>query len=128
MRGGSELGRVRGLGSAREGAHHWWRQRVTAFGNIALILWLILSLLSLPDLGYETVRTWLQSPLVAVPMALIVVNTFAHFKMGLQVVIEDYQHDESRIIALALLHIWTFGLGGLALFSILKVALTGTPR
>ncbi len=127
MRGGSELGRVRGLGSAKEGAHHWWRQRVTAFGNLFLILWLIFSLLRLPDLGFETVRGWLQSPIVAVPMALIVVNTFWHMKMGLQVVIEDYIHDSSRIVALAALHIWTFGAGGLALFSILKVALTGTP-
>jgi succinate dehydrogenase / fumarate reductase, membrane anchor subunit len=123
----SELGRVRGLGSAKEGAHHWWRQRVTAFGNLVLILWLIFSLLRLPDLGYDTVHAWLQSPLAAVPMALIVLNTFWHFRMGLQVVIEDYQHDESRIIMTALVHFWTFGLGGLALFSILKVAFSGTP-
>lgn len=127
MRGGSELGRVRGLGSAKEGAGHWWRQRVTAFGNLVLVLWLVLSLLRLPGLDYETVRTWLQAPIVAVPMALIVINTFWHMRMGLQVVIEDYQHDEARIVALAVLHIWTFGAGGLALFSILKVALSGTP-
>ena len=125
MRGGTELARVRGLGSAKEGAQHWWRQRVTAFGNLFLILWLIASLLRLPDLGYATVHGWLQSPIVAVPMVLIVANTFWHMKMGLQVVIEDYQHDEARIVALALLHIWTFGAGGLALFSILKVALSG---
>jgi succinate dehydrogenase / fumarate reductase, membrane anchor subunit len=123
----SELGRVRGLGSAKAGAHQWWNQRVTAFGNLFLIVWLIVSLLRLPGLDYETVHGWLQSPIVAVPMALIVVNTFWHMKMGLQVVIEDYVHDEGRIIALALLHIWTFGAGGLALFSILKVALSGTP-
>lgn len=127
MISGSEIKRVRGLGSAKEGAHHWWRQRLTAFGNLFLMLWLILSLLRLPDLGYETVRTWMGAPIVAVPLVLIVVNTFWHFKMGLQVVIEDYQHDSSRIVALAALHIWTFGAGGLALFSILKIALTGTP-
>ncbi len=127
MRGGSELGRVRGLGSAKEGAHHWWRQRVTAFGNLFLVLWLIVSLLILPDISFETVSSWLRSPLAAVPMALIVINTFWHMKMGLQVVIEDYIHDSSRIVALAALHIWTFGAGGLALFSILKVALTGAP-
>ena len=126
MRGGSELAKVRGLGSAHQGAHHWWHQRVTAFGNLFLMLWLIVSLLRLPGLDYETVRGWLQSPLAAVPMALIVINTFWHMKMGLQVVIEDYIHDSSRIVALAALHIWTFGAGGLALFSILKVALTGT--
>ncbi|WP_293882744.1 succinate dehydrogenase, hydrophobic membrane anchor protein [Sphingomonas sp.] len=123
---GTELGRVRGLGSAKHGAGHWWAQRVTAFGNLFLMLWLVLSLIRLPNLEYETVHSWLQSPLSAVPMALIVLNTFWHFKMGLQVVIEDYQHDASRIIAMALLHIWTFGAGGLALFSILKIAFTGT--
>lgn len=127
MRGGSELARVRGLGSAKEGAKPWWRQRVTAFGNLFLILWLILSLLRLPDMGYTTVYAWMQSPLAAVPLALIVINTFAHFKMGLQVVIEDYQHDDARIVAMSILHIWVFGAGGLALFSILKVALSGTP-
>jgi succinate dehydrogenase / fumarate reductase membrane anchor subunit len=124
---GTELGRVRGLGSAKHGATHWWRQRVTAFVNIVLMLWLVVSLIRLPDLDYETVRVWMQSPFVAVPLLLIVANTFWHFKMGLQVVIEDYQHGESRVIAMALLHFWTFGAGGLALFSILKVALSGTP-
>jgi succinate dehydrogenase / fumarate reductase, membrane anchor subunit len=125
---GTELGRVRGLGSAKHGAAHWWRQRVTAFGNLVLILWLILSLIRLPDMGYDTVHSWLQSPLVAVPMMLIVANTFWHFRLGLQVVIEDYMHGTSRIIGLALLHVWTFGAGALALFSILKIALTGTPN
>lgn len=125
MARGTALKQVRGLGSAKQGAHHWWIQRVTAFGNLVLIPWLIISLLRLPDLQYATVTSWLQSPLAAVPMALIVINTFYHFRLGLQVVIEDYQHDESRIIAMALLHFWTFGMGGLALFSILKVALAG---
>jgi succinate dehydrogenase / fumarate reductase, membrane anchor subunit len=127
MGSGTQLGRVRGLGSAKHGAGHWWFQRVTAFGNLILILWLIVSLLRLPGYDYDTVRAWLQSPLAAVPMLLIIANTFWHFKMGLQVVIEDYQHGPSRIVALALLHIWTFGAGGLAAFSILKIALTGTP-
>jgi succinate dehydrogenase / fumarate reductase membrane anchor subunit len=126
MGSGTELGRVRGLGSAKHGATHWWAQRVTAFGNLFLMLWLVFSLVRLPNLNYETVHSWLQSPLAAVPMALIVLNTFWHFKMGLQIVIEDYQHDASRIVAMALLHVWTFGAGALALFSILKVALSGT--
>jgi succinate dehydrogenase / fumarate reductase membrane anchor subunit len=122
----TELGKVRGLGSAKEGAHHWWRQRVTAFGNLFLILWLIVSLMRLPSLEYGVVHDWLVSPWAAVPMALIVINTFWHFRLGLQVVIEDYQHDESRIIMTALLHAWTFIMGGIALFSILKIALSGT--
>jgi len=125
MRGGTELARVRGLGSAKEGANHWWRQRMTAFVNVFLMLWLLASLMLLPDLGYQTVHGWMQAPTVAVPLALIAVNTFWHMKMGLQVVIEDYQHDETRIVALGLLNLWTFGLGAIALFSILKIAFTG---
>ena len=125
MGSGTELGRVRGLGSAKHGAGHWWQQRVTAFVNIALIVWLLVSLVRLPNLDYSTVHSWMQNPFVAVPLALIVLNTFWHFKMGLQVVIEDYQHNESRIVFLGLLNLFTFGAGALALFSILKVALTG---
>jgi succinate dehydrogenase / fumarate reductase membrane anchor subunit len=127
MGSGTELGRVRGLGSAKHGAGHWWQQRVTAFANIVLILWLLVSLIRLPNLDYAIVHGWMQGPLVAVPLALIVINTFWHFKMGLQVVIEDYQHGESRIALLGLLNIFTFAGGALALFSILKVAFTGTP-
>lgn len=127
MRGGSEIKRVRGLGSAKHGAGHWWQQRMTAFVNIILMLWLVVSLVRLPSLDYGLVRGWMQSPFVAVPLALIVLNTFWHFKMGLQTVIEDYQHGASRVVFLGLLNIFTFGAGALALFSILKIAVTGTP-
>ena len=123
--GGSDLAKVRGLGSAKHGATHWWRQRITAFVNIIVVTWLVVSLVRLPNLQYETVYGWAQSPLVAVPLILIVINTFSHFRLGLQVVIEDYQHGESRVVALGLLLLWTFGLGALALFSILKVAFSG---
>ncbi len=122
---GTELGRVRGLGSAKEGAGHWWLQRVTAFVNIILILWFLVSLVRLPSLDYGIVVAWMRQPLVAVPLCLIVINTFWHFRLGLQVVIEDYQHDETRIVFLGLLNIFTFGCGALALFAILKVALSG---
>ena len=127
MKGGSEIKRVRGLGSAKHGAGHWWQQRMTAFVNIILMLWLVVSLVRLPNLDYGLVRGWMQSPFVAVPLALIVLNTFWHFKMGLQTVIEDYQHGASRVVFLGLLNIFTFGAGALALFSILKIAVTGTP-
>ena len=127
MNGGTELGRVRGLGSAKDGAGHWFTQRLTAFANVILILWLVLSLARLPGLDYDLMTEWMRSPLVAVPLMLIVVNTFWHFKLGLTVVIEDYQHDHTRIVLLGLLNLFTFGAGALALFSILKVALGGTP-
>jgi succinate dehydrogenase / fumarate reductase membrane anchor subunit len=125
MGNGTGIGRVRGLGSARSGTHHWWLQRVTAAGNILLLLWFVVSLLRLPALDHETVVKWLSSPLAAVPMLLLVVNAFWHLRLGLQVVIEDYQHDETRIGALILLNFYAVGLAALSIFSILKIAFRG---
>ncbi|MBA16152.1 MAG: succinate dehydrogenase, hydrophobic membrane anchor protein [Sphingomonas sp.] len=124
MGDGTSIGRVRGLGSAHEGAHHWWHQRLTAGSNLLLVLWLMVSLLLLPDYSYETIAIWMASPWVAVPLILFVVSVFYHFRMGLQVVIEDYQHDESRIVLIVLLNFFTIAAAALAIFSILKIAFT----
>ena len=122
---GTEIGRVRGLGSAKAGAHHWWMQRLTAGSNLLLMLWFILSLLRLPGYDYATVTTWLSSPIAAVPMVLLVISVFWHFRLGLQVVIEDYQHDETRIVALVALNFYAVGMAAVAIFSVLKIAFTG---
>ena len=122
---GTSIGQVRGLGSAKEGAHHWWRQRLTAGSNLVLMLWFVLSIALLPAHDYETVRAWLASPWAAVPMLLLVVTTFHHFRLGLQVVIEDYQHDDTRVVLLVLLDYFTVAAAVTAVFSILKVAFTG---
>jgi succinate dehydrogenase / fumarate reductase membrane anchor subunit len=122
---GTGIGRVRGLGSAKSGARHWWMQRLTAGGNILLLLWFVFSLLQLPSLDHKNVVQWMSSPLVAVPLLLLVVNTFWHFRLGLQVVIEDYQHNESRVVALVLLNFYTVGAAALAIFAILKIAFGG---
>ena len=128
MGAGTSIGRVRGLGAAHEGTHHWWRQRLTAGGNILLLAWLLLSLTRLGGFDYAGVHAWLASPWVALPMALLVANVFYHFRLGLQVVIEDYQHDETRVVLIVLLNLYTVVLGAIALFSILKIAFTGAPR
>jgi succinate dehydrogenase / fumarate reductase membrane anchor subunit len=125
---GTPIGRVRGLGAAKEGTHHWWRQRLTAGGNIALMAWLLLSLARLPGYDYGTVHGWLGSPWVAVPMAALIANVFYHFRLGLQVVIEDYQHNETRIVLMVLLNAYTLVLMALGIFSVLKVAFTGAPH
>jgi succinate dehydrogenase / fumarate reductase, membrane anchor subunit len=123
---GTGIGRVRGLGSAKSGAHHWWHQRVTAAANVLLMVWFVVSLLRLPSFEYETVAVWLSSPFVAVPLALLVISVFYHFKLGLQVFIEDYVHDDAlKVAALILLNFYTIGGGALALFSILKVGFGG---
>lgn len=122
---GTEIGRVRGLGSAKEGAHHWWVQRLTAGSNLLLMLWFLFSLLRLPHYDYTTVIAWLSGPLGAVPMILLVLSVFWHFRLGLQVVIEDYQHDESRVVMIVLLNFYTLAMAAFAVFAILKIAFTG---
>ncbi|NBR31770.1 MAG: succinate dehydrogenase, hydrophobic membrane anchor protein [Sphingomonadaceae bacterium] len=129
MGNGTGLGRVRGLGSAKHGGNHWVLHRMTAVSNLLLMLWLIFSLLRLPTYDYATIRLWLEQPLVAVPMMLTVISIFWHFRIGLQVLIEDYVHEDGlKFASLAALSFYTFGLGALALFSIAKIALTGTPN
>ncbi|MDE2042598.1 MAG: succinate dehydrogenase, hydrophobic membrane anchor protein [Alphaproteobacteria bacterium] len=125
---GTELGRVRGLGSAKAGAHHWWLQRLTALGNLLLTLWLVISLLILPSFDYDVVHAWVASPINTVLLALLIINVCWHFRLGLQVVIEDYVHGASRLLVLGLLHIWTFGTGGFALYALLKIAFTGSAH
>lgn len=122
MGAGTPIGRVRGLGSAKEGTHHWWYQRLTAGSNLMLMSWLMISLARMGSYDYGSMHTWLSSAWAAVPMALLVISVFYHFRLGLQVVIEDYQHDETRVVLLVLLNFFTIGLGGIALFSILKLA------
>ena len=128
MGNGTNLGRVRGLGSANEGAHHWWQQRVTAAANLFLMLWFLLAIAQAPAYDYDSIRLWLSSAWVAIPLVLLIVSVFYHFRLGLQVVIEDYQHGESRIVLMLLLNFFTAVTALVAIFSILRIAFTGMPK
>jgi succinate dehydrogenase / fumarate reductase, membrane anchor subunit len=121
---GTELGRVRGLGSAKEGANDWWHHKISAGSNLVLVLWFLLSIALLPAYDYATISAWLTQPWAAVPLILLVVSVFYHFHHGLTVVIEDYQHDHTRFVLLLLLKYFTIAAATLAIFSILKVAFT----
>ena len=126
MGNGTQIGRVRGLGSAKEGAHHWIAQRLTAIGNLLLMLWFIGSLLVMPDLSYASVSQWLSSPLAAVPMILLLVSTCWHLRLGLQVFIEDYVHEaRGKLPLLILLNFYAIGAAALGTFAVLKLAFTG---
>jgi succinate dehydrogenase / fumarate reductase membrane anchor subunit len=120
------LGRVRGLGSARTGARHWWTERLSSVATLLLFVWLIVSLIRLPNLGHATLTEWLRDPLAAVPMLLLVAATFYHLKLGLQVVIEDYVHEEGmKLFSITLLNFLAIGAGALAFFAVLKIAFGG---
>ena len=118
------LGRVRGLGSARAGAEHWWHERLTSVATFLLFGWLIVSLLRLPAFDHATIAEWLAQPLAAVPMLLLVIVTFWHLKMGLQVIVEDYVHEEGgKFFGIVLVNFASVFGAALALFSVLKIAL-----
>jgi succinate dehydrogenase / fumarate reductase membrane anchor subunit len=126
MGNGTSIGRVRGLGSAKTGSHHWLLQRFTAIGNLVLVLWLIVALLMLPNFDYATVREWLARPVPATAMALLIVSTFWHARLGMQVMFEDYVHDNANKFAvLALLNLVAFGGAAFGLFCVIRLALGG---
>lgn len=93
------LARVRGLGSAKQGSHHWWLQRLTAIALVPLVVWFVISLIALTGADYATVKAWVASPVPMVLLLLSIGLTFYHGQLGLQVVIEDYVHIEWQKIA-----------------------------
>ncbi|KUO54580.1 MAG: succinate dehydrogenase [Sphingomonadales bacterium BRH_c42] len=126
MSKGTSIGRVRGLGPAHDGAHHWLVQRFTAVGNLVLMIWLGASLVALPDLGFETVSKWLAAPIPATAMILLVVSTFWHARLGLQVLVEDYVHEAgSKFGALVLLNLAAIGGAAFGIFAVARLALSG---
>ncbi|CDO37471.1 MULTISPECIES: succinate dehydrogenase, hydrophobic membrane anchor protein [Novosphingobium] len=124
MGNGTSIGRVRGLGSAKTGPHHWLVQRFTAIGNLLLVLWLAVSILLLPDLTYASVSEWLATPVPATAMALLVVSTFWHARLGLQVVVEDYVHEHANKFAcIAALNLAAFAGAAFGVFCVVRLAL-----
>ena len=120
------LGKVRGLGSAREGGEHWLAERVTSAALLLLGAWLIASLFFLPSLDRRTLVEWLSAPSGAVPMALFVITAFIHALDGLKVVVDDYVHDEgSRFAINTLLLFVAVGGASLALFALGRIAFGG---
>jgi succinate dehydrogenase / fumarate reductase, membrane anchor subunit len=119
----SPLGRVLGLGSAKDGTGHWWAQRVSAAALIPLTLWFMLSLLSLPALDYATVRAWLSVPLSGLLALLLVAVLTYHSYLGTTVVIEDYVHAAgTKLLSLLLLRFLYVLTGGACIFAILHIS------
>ena len=120
----SELGRVKGLGAAGGGVHHWRLQRVTAVALVPLALWFVTGLLWAFRADYAAVAGWIAQPHVTVLLLALSVSLFWHLKLGLQVVIEDYVHTAWRQVAAQLVLRAAASLGALvAIVSILKIAL-----
>jgi succinate dehydrogenase / fumarate reductase, membrane anchor subunit len=113
------LGKVRGLGSAKEGTDHFWRQRLTAVANVPLLIFFVFFVARYAGAPHGEVVAALSNPFVAVIMALVVTSALVH-------IIEDYVHAEGAKIALLMLNtFFAIAIGGLCLFAILKIAFAG---
>jgi succinate dehydrogenase / fumarate reductase membrane anchor subunit len=120
----SELGKVRGLGAAHDGTHHFWMQRVTAVANLPLVIYLLYFIIAHLGASRETVVASVKNPFSAVALALAMISICWHMKLGLQMVIEDYVHGTAaKLISLLLNAFFAYGLAGLGLFAILKMNL-----
>jgi len=124
MGNGTRLGRVRGLGSSKHGSQHWLQQRLTALGNILLVTWFVVSMFRL-DLGdHAAVHRWASNPTVALALILLVISVFWHFRLGLQVMIEDYVHGEAtKLLSLVILNFYAIGGAAYGIFAIVRIAL-----
>jgi succinate dehydrogenase / fumarate reductase, membrane anchor subunit len=96
------LARVRGLGAARSGTDHFWRQRLTAVANVPLTIAAVVIIILLLGRNQAAVAQILGSPPVAVIMLLFIVSITAHMRIGMQVIIEDYVHDETAKLVLVM--------------------------
>ncbi|HEY7642000.1 MAG TPA: succinate dehydrogenase, hydrophobic membrane anchor protein [Steroidobacteraceae bacterium] len=122
----SPISRVTGLGTAKDGAGHWWSQRVTSVALLLLGMWFVTSLLRMPDFSYGFVTAWIAMPLNAVLLLLLIGTLVYHSQLGVQVVVEDYVHHHGLKIATMLL--LTFAhvtVAALAIFAVLRLAFGG---
>jgi succinate dehydrogenase / fumarate reductase membrane anchor subunit len=117
------LSKVLGKGSAHEGAHHWRVQRLTALALLLLGPWFVISLLLLPDLGYDTLRAWAAGLVNAALLALFVVSACWHSQLGVQVVIEDYVQGGLRMATLVVSAFAHVLLGVLGVLAVVRLAL-----
>ncbi len=122
----SPLGRARGLGSAKEGLHHWWVQRLTALALIPLTVWFVASVVGLAGSGYEEFVLWLANPCNATIMILFLGVGLHHAQAGMQVVLEDYvSHHGWRIASIIAVKFICYGLAALGIVSTLIVTFGG---
>jgi len=118
----SPLGRVLGAGSAKEGVHHWWMQRLTSIALVPLTIWFVVSLLSLPSFEHVTVISWIAQSWTALLLILFILVATWHSQLGVRVVIEDYVHGGAKTLTLVLITFIHALVAAAGVFAVLKVA------
>ncbi len=120
----SPLGRVLGLGTAKDGTSHWWGQRLSGIGLVLLGLWFAISLATLPGFSHGDAVAFISQPFHAVLLMLLAVTMAYHSWLGVQVVIEDYVHSHGlRLASLIFSRFAHIFFAVVALFAILKLGI-----
>jgi succinate dehydrogenase / fumarate reductase membrane anchor subunit len=116
------LGRVRGLGSARSGTTHFWRQHVTSIASLPLVLFFVVFIVALNGADHAAVVQAIGNPLVAVALLLAIITIVYHMWLGMQVIIEDYVSNEGRRTVVLLANTFYCAAVGLAAaYAVLKI-------
>jgi succinate dehydrogenase / fumarate reductase membrane anchor subunit len=116
------LGKVRGLGSARQGTEHFWMQRLTSVALVPLSLFFVFLVVSLTSAPYEVAAARLGSPVVAVLMLAFIIASVVHMRLGLQIIIEDYvQGEASKILLFLANSFFAFLVGAAAVLAVAKL-------
>ena len=121
----SPLGKVLGTGSAKEGVHHWWLQRLTSIALVPLTIWFVVSLLSLSSFGHVTIITWMAHSWTALLLILFILVATWHSQLGVRVVVEDYIHGGAKTLTLVVLTFIHAVVAAAGIFAVLKVAFGG---
>jgi succinate dehydrogenase / fumarate reductase membrane anchor subunit len=120
----SPLGRVLGLGTAKDGTSHWWGQRISGVALAILGLWFAWSIATMTDYGHANTVVFISQPFNAVMLMLLCITMAYHSYLGVQVVIEDYIHAHGlklfSLIVSRFAHIFFAAVG---LFAILRLGI-----
>lgn len=120
------LSQVRGLGSAKEGTDHFWKQRLTGVANIPLTIFFVFLVVSMIGAGHEQAAEMIASPFVAILLLMMIVSGLYHMRLGMQTIIEDYIHGEGmKIVAVMANTFFTVAIGAACIFAVLKISFGG---
>ncbi len=120
------LAQVRGHGSAKAGAHHWWAQRLSAIALVPLFLWFVASLVAIGAADYATAIAWMRSPLNSALLVLLIGAMFYHAQLGMQVVFEDYISTHwLQVTSIILVRFLAILLAVVSIIAVLRIAWGG---